>query len=651
MMALLLCSVSLRAQIGQPQGTFPIDTSMKKTNTGEWKNEKARITYKTLQSEKEYAPDTSLHTFHRRPFLQPWYHNLGNTGSPTTNMAFTPEFRVGPTLGYHVFDVYRYDIDSVRFYNTNRPYTSFGYQLGSKLEQIASIMHTQNIKPNWNFAAAYRKINSPGFYQLQRSNNDNAYLSTNYQSKNLHYKLNAAFTYNKEQQDENGGIINDSLLNDPNYSDRRTIRVRFQNDAFVTSSTVPRSSVTNTLRDYSVLLQHGYTLGHTDTLYSKDSTSYSLQLTPRFGITHRLEITSEKYRYKDLTPDSSRYDFMFQHAFTRTKDSVFMQQNWLKFDNRVMLNGFLGKRSDQLLVSAGIGARIDDFKTGYDSIRNRNKDNILSNYLVGELRKEAIKPGQWYYRADAMFYLTGDNAGNSLLSGSVGKSIGKWGDIIAGFNQQIGSAPYNYTTYHILFDSISKSFNKESITQLYAGIASDKLKLSAGVRNYLVSNYIYLNQNQQFDQYSSAFNVTEIWLQKMFRWHSIVLDNEIIYQQNTGKGPVNIPTFMGRHQLSIESYILHSSLYIATGVETRYHTPYEPAGYSPFFNRFYYQTGYTVTNTPELSVFFNFRIRNFRAYIMGDQIQQAFSRNVIYAPGYPGQNLMLRFGFNWVMIN
>jgi len=223
---------------------------MNKSNTSKWKDEEAKISYEKLNSARTYIPDTSLHTFQRPRFTQPWYRDLGNLGSPVNNLLFTPQDRVGPTLGYHVFDVYRFNVDSLGFYNTTRPYSVFTYQLGSKLEQCAGLMHTQNIKPNWNFAVEYRKTNSPGFYKQQRTNNDNASFSTNYKSLNKHYTLYAAMVYNKEQNDENGGLVNYSELASPVYTDRKTVDAVYQNSAY----SLTRSPVSNLLRDFTFLL-------------------------------------------------------------------------------------------------------------------------------------------------------------------------------------------------------------------------------------------------------------------------------------------------------------------------------------------------------------------------------------------------------------
>jgi hypothetical protein len=331
----------------------------------------------------------------------------------------------------------------------------------------------------------------------------------------------------------------------------------------------------------------------------------------------------------------------FKHKFsTNPQDTLFATQHWRHFDNRISLNGFIGKREKQLQFSAGAGARSDNFETDY--IVNELTNKIFSNYLTGSIGKEALDTGQWFYNANAMFIVTGEAAGSSTLQGEVGKDLGKWATLNAGFKQDLNLAPYAYTIYQTQYDTILTSFNKESITLLHAGLSSEKLKLSGGVRSYLISNYIYINEKLSPSQYAPAFNVTQVWLRKMFTWRSLVFDNEGVYQAQSGGGPINVPLLMARHQLSLERYILKHALKVATGVEVRYHSPYNPSGYSPYFNRFYFNNTYEVSNVPETSIFFNFKVKRFRAYIMADQFQQIFTRNII---------MMIRFGFNWVMIN
>lgn len=650
-MALMLFQypIAVNAQLsgGQNNGNgVPRDTAANKTNTDEWETPEAQITYTKAFSSVKSGLDTSIHTFHRRPYSQPWYRDLGNLGSPTMNLQFTPQNPVGLSLGYHSFDVYRFTADSMRYYNTTRPYSSFVYNLGSKQEQSAQIFHTQNIKPYWNFAVNYRKVNSQGYYFTQKTNHDNFYLSTNYTSPSLQYQVFSTLIYNKEQNDENGGIVSDSFLSNSQFADRKTIPVNFYSSGF-TSTT--RSPVRTFQRDVTFRYDHAYTWGKRDTTYNEDSTSYNAKLIARFRISHQLEIGSQRYQFKDLRPDSLRYNPFFQQSFA-TSDSVFMRQEWFYVDNKFLLNGLLGKSGKQILFNAGIGNRVDQFKTDY--LTGSKDDNVISNYLVGSLRKEAQQATQWDFAANVKLFYTGSAAGNFLLDGALSKDFGdKWGRVKVGLSQQLNNAPYNFTIYQNQFWSREKSFDKESTTQLFATLENVQYKISLGAKNYLISNYLYFDENQSPSQFAKTFSLTQFWLRKIFYFGHFTLDNELIYQEKTTASPVNVPRLMGRHQLAIETFIFKRQLQVATGVEVRYHSDYYANGYSAFFNQFYVQNSYSVANSPAASVFFNFKIKRFRAYLMFDQLQQLLNTNLIITKGYAAQDAMLRFGFNWVLIN
>src|SRR5690606_2603422 len=107
-----------------------------------------------------------------------------------------------------------------------------------------------------------------------------------------------------------------------------------------------------------------------------------------------------------------------------------------------------------------------------------------------------------------------------------------------------------------------------------------------------LANYIFIDESGSFNQYKEAFNISQVWVNKVFHLGRFVFRNEIAFQQKTGTAPVNIPAFMGRNQVSYERYVFGNALKIATGIDLRWHTDYSPAGYSPFYNRYFYQTAY-----------------------------------------------------------
>ena len=691
---LLVCSWHTYAQANNTSATPKKDTTMNKTNTSKWKNENVTITYEQLNSSKVYVPDTGIHTFHRIAFIQNWERDLGNLGSPINNLFFTTGNSLGPSLGYHVYDAYKYNVDSLFYYNTNRPYSIFSYQLGSKLEQIAHIMHSQNVKPNWNITFDYRKINSPGFYKIQRNNHDNVFLSTNYKSLNKHYIFYGAMVYNQEQHDENGGIVIDTQLYSAIYTDRKTIDVAFQNDQY----SLTRSSVTNVLRDFTMLFQQSYVWGITDTSYNADSSQSTYKLVPKFGITHKMELSTEKHTFKDLTPDSLRYSSLFSQQFTNNSnggyysaggDSVYTVQKWFWIDNKLLLNGYLGKENRQTQFSIGLGNRFDEFTslpisilvkdslpkhlyvTGIDAISS------ISNYFECTLKKEALHAGNWEYNLHTQLFLTGNYAGNLLLNGVLGKSFkNNTGSFLIGIQQQINNAPYNYTHYENAYIQNINTFNSENITSAYVMLNLPKWRLNIGAKNYIIDNYLYIDENELPKQYNIAFNLLQVWANKTFKLGNFYLDNQFVYQQKADNAPLNVPQFMGKHQLSYERAMFKNALKIATGIEIRYNTAYSPAGYDVLLNQFYYQKSSTTYNNPEAALFLNFRRKRFRAFIMADQLQQAignlignsstFGNTLLFVgtpvinfnnsginniPVYATPDFNIKFGFNWIMIN
>jgi hypothetical protein len=225
--------------------------------------------------------------------------------------------------------------------------------------------------------------------------------------------------------------------------------------------------------------------------------------------------------------------------------------------------------------------------------------------------------------------------------------------------QQLSDAPYAYTMYANQFYRQTADLGKESTTLLWGEVANAQRGIRLGIRNYLIGNYVYLkdslegvtNGKLQMSQYDGAMNLTQVYLRYLLRLGHLVIDNDLAFQQLAGGGPVSVPSLLGRHTVAFESYVFRNALKVATGAEVRYHTAYNAEGYNPFYNRFYYQSAYTSINKPELTLFFNFKVKRFRAYGMVEQLQTLFWRNTVIHPIYPSQDLMIRFGFDWVMVN
>jgi len=70
------------------------------------------ILYKTMHEDAYYFQDSSVHDFTRRWPL-PWSHIfLGNTGSASRSLIFSPVMQAGWDHGFHAFDPYQSDVNN-----------------------------------------------------------------------------------------------------------------------------------------------------------------------------------------------------------------------------------------------------------------------------------------------------------------------------------------------------------------------------------------------------------------------------------------------------------------------------------------------------------------------------------------------------------
>ena len=190
------------------------------------------IRYRYLDSTRNYLLDSSISDFTRRYPIPATHIFLGNTGTATRSIIFSPRLQSGWDAGFHALDVYKWKLENDRLFNTTRPYSELNYLLGSRSEQMIEVLHTQNIMPGWNFLFQYRLINAPGFFKNQKTNHNNYLITSWYQSPNKRYNNYFIFVGNKLQASENGGIQDTAnFVDDPIYKDRFNIPTKIGGDS------------------------------------------------------------------------------------------------------------------------------------------------------------------------------------------------------------------------------------------------------------------------------------------------------------------------------------------------------------------------------------------------------------------------------------
>jgi hypothetical protein len=615
------------------------------------------ISFRYLDSARNYKPDSSINDFSRRFPVPATHIYLGNTGNATRSILFSPNFTAGFDPGFHAFDVYKWKLERVRFFNTTRPYSELNYLLGSRTEQIIELLHTQNIKPNWNFSFQYRLINSPGFFKNQKTNHNNYLLTSWFQSVNKRYNNYFVLLSNRLQSSENGGIDSGNYLKDPVYKDRFNIPVKLGGDNdFTTNFFSTKIATGNKYNEFTVLLRQQYDLGKKDSLVT-DSTVVPL-FYPRLRFEHTIQYSQDKYTFQDFVADSAYYKKYYDTAISSITDTFQLKDRWREVVNDFSIYQFPDAKNLQQFIKLGIA--IQNFTGVFSSGSKKSFYNVFGH---AEYRNKT-RNQKWDIEANGKLYFTGLDAGDYQAYISLQRYAGKrMGYLQLGFENANRTPSFifdSHSSFYLLHTV--KDFKKENNTHLFASFYLPPLKLKLTGNYYLLTNYTYISNYFQLQQEGSLFNVLQIAMEKTLKlgkhwnWHA-----DVYFQQVVGNAPVNVPVIYTRNRIAYEGNLGFKNLDIALGTEVRYHTPYKADDYSPVLGQFFYQDSISISNNlPDISAYIHFRIRSFKAFIRAENLNTArkmstggfgFTNNNLVAPGYPLPGLQFRLGIYWSFVN
>ena len=619
------------------------------------------LKYYLLDSSRARKLDTTISDYTYR-FPIPGTHTyLGNTGAATKSLIYAPELKLGFDPGFHAFDVYKWNLEKVRFYNTTRPYTELSYSLATKSEQIIEIHHTQNFKPHWNFGFQYKFLNAFGIFRNQKTNHNNYLLTSWYQAPSKRYNNYFVILSNVIQSEQNGGIKSDeNYLEDPIYAEDRFLvptniggePVRKTNFFDKTIYTGNRNVETN------ILLRQQYDFGRKDSLVT-DSTVIPL-FYPRFRLEHNFKYGSYRYLFKDFyttdadhpnTPDSLYYARRYDIHFT-PGDSLFFTDKWKEISNDFSIYQFPDANNLQQFIKLGIEAQFlkGEVKT------TRSLYNLMGH---GEYRNRT-KNQKWDINAFGKLFFNGFNAGDYHAYIHLLRSLStKAGNLQVGFENISRTPSFIYNGSSNFYLDQQQTFNKENIVHFFTVAEQNRFRVQLRADYYLITNFLYLTEFYKLKQEPSLFNVLRVNAMKTFRvgrtwnWHA-----EVYLQQKIGSGPVNFPAIYTRNRIGYDGKLGFRNLDIAFGAEVRGHTPYKADDFSPIHQQFFYQNTQTITNNLRIDGYLHFRIRSFKAYIRAENLNALtvkdgikFDNHNFAAPAYPEPGLILRFGFYWAFVN
>ncbi len=685
----MMCFATVKAQVYDtiPGGNYQYDSRGRplkvdsSNQTLQHRNayeDSITISYRYWDSTRINKIDSSINDFYSRYPVPWWYTDLGNFGSAAHSLIFQPNMQSGFDAGFHAYDIYRYTPENTKFFQTTRPYSETIYLLGSKAEQMIELFHTQNRKSNFNIALDFRVINSPGAFRNQNTNNSNLRVNTFYQSKNKRYTNYFAFINNKILSSENGGLKPNQNLDSLSFNDPFSANTKLGSELGQFSRNIFGQNITigTQYKEAIFLMRQSYDFGQKDSLV-EDSVTYKL-FYPRFRLQHTIQFTSDNYEYHDNdVTDSDYVNYLNYNPATGYNsfgaiDTVKFVDKWQNITNDFAMISYPQKNNLNQFLKLNAGYEIirgsfDGYKQGYNNLytaaeyRNRTRNQLYDVEASGKL------------------YVTGHYVGDYSAYISLKRSLRKnIGSLQVGF-QNVNRTPSVVDGTFInsyLTDSVNHkqtatrqsltdfpviqegNFNKENITRVFAIINIPPAALQLTGEYYLFTNYTYFNSLYTSTQSSALFNVLHISAQKTikvsehFNWY---LEGNL--QQTTGNPPVNLPLVLARSRFAFEGNF-YKNLFVSTGIEIRYYTPYKPENYSPLNGQFYFQDTTTVSIRPDVNLYLNFRIKSFKAFVRLENLNTidpnngfSFSKYNYSAPLYPARALWFRIGIWWNFVN
>lgn len=502
-------------------------------------------------------------------------------------------------------------------YDVKRPYTNVAFMMGSKLEQVLSILHTQNISEQANFSFDFQKDQSEGFYINQASNN--VYFNSNiwFKTKSENYKVSLSGVYNRIFNELNGGIETDSIFEQDSLLNRNR---QLMDVNLEQASSTQKKSLLN-------LLQQFYFVNTLDSLGNG----------VRQGIALNASIENNNRVFKDTLLNLDYYENVYLDS-TETKDSLQYWSTSAKFSYVFEKTG-----KNNLLIAPFVAA---------ENIRYRQYevDTFVLVNSVGGLVDFKTNKAQFVIKGD--YFLDGYRKKDLKLNSKINYALdGNWNINLDGGYSNI-SPSLDLITYQGNNYKWANSFENTQLLNFGAKISSVKHKMAVGVSYNDLYNPIYFNSVSSPQQIDGAAQIIQTNINKEFTIKKWSIDLGGMYQYKGGYDLFQLPEIVAKLTAAKKIDLFKNNLHLFAGVDVVYYTGFNALDYNPAIDQFYLSNQKEIGNYPIIDVFVNAKIQSVRFFIKTSHANEGLMGYKYYgAFHYPLRDRSFQFGINWSFLN
>ncbi|MBK6640458.1 MAG: hypothetical protein IPG39_04115 [Bacteroidetes bacterium] len=411
--------------------------------------------------------------------------------------------------GFNQFDAYLIRPDQTTLNGLKRRFTNVNYHLGSKKEQHILISHKQEFRKGLVAGLDFGALSSPGDFSRQLNKNRNFNIYAGYESKAKTYRNFISYTSNKVENQENGGIVADSVFEDASDLNSKTLPI-----------SLAAATSTHRTRDYFIKQQF-----HLSNLFKNiDSTSSEPEFdNTGFVISHTSWWSRKSVEFVNLNADTSYFSNFYKDS-TATDDSSFYYDGF----HQVVLD--YNFKLNDARFSLGGGYEYQDAHYRTDSI---NFDQFLGSALLQAHFEDHL------FNADFSFRKSISDTYEKVIESRlyvafspISKRYKTWASLNISKRPQYFKDQL-YISNHFRW---SNDFDLAEQLRFETGVLIPSLKLKVQATYLNVGNFVFFNEKAEPEMLGKKLNYLEARITHSWQTGKFGTDN-MIRLQNVDESP------------------------------------------------------------------------------------------------------------------
>jgi hypothetical protein len=499
-------------------------------------------------------------------------------------------------------------------YVTDTPLVEATYITGNEQEQNLSIFHTQNISNKSNYAVSYLKRSFDGYFENQATNH--SYFQSNFTTSSANNMYNGVlgFKQHKLYNQQNGGIVNDSLFSaeDAVSANRKLLDVNLMNAYSLEKM-------------HKIYFNHSFNfLNQIDSLSNR--TNKAIRLKSSFS-------RKSRFYFDSLNAD----DFLFNY-----NDTISSHDSLVKTELNTSLYLCSNKEIKEKKIACifGVNSSIINHKnllidTTFDNF------NFFINY--------AVSSSNLQLNSELKYFFNGYRNSNIDLSNYLTINI-KDSKIDLNFSASRLTPSFEYRSFYSNHHQWRQNISDQTVLNMEACFSLKSFVFQH--RFFEISNPIYFNQYSNPQQFIGRSQVLQTSVKHEFSKNKFRLKTQFVYQYQGGAQIYQLPNFVSGIDLNYIIKPKQNNFKLFFAINTKLFSDFNLMNYDPIINSFLVNNSSSQKSYFISDFEFKFMLQNVTFYTLLTHLNAGLlGGDYFTALHYPYPDRYLKFGLKWLFLN